>query len=80
MILIRPLICTSDEDIAVVIKHLVVHKLGREHLFLIHCHLSLSHDDTRLLSHLNVQLEDLFVELLNHCDIGLFKVSNAELE
>lgn len=62
------------------IKHLVVHKLGCEHLFLIHGHLSLSHYDTRLLSHLNVQLEDLFVELLNHCDIGLFKVSNAELE
>jgi hypothetical protein len=32
------------------------------------------------MSHLNVQLEDLLVQLLNHCDIGLLKVSNAELE
>jgi hypothetical protein len=31
-------------------------------------------------SHLYVQLEDLLVEFLNHCDIGLLEVSNAELE
>jgi len=78
LIVIRPPL--SNKDITVLIEHLIFHELWREHLFLIHGHLSLSHDYARLLSPLNVYLKDLLMKLFNHCDIGLFEVSDAELK
>ncbi len=70
----------SYKDISFMIKHLVLQELGRKHAVMIHYYFSLAHDNGALLITFNVQLESFLLKLLNHCDISVLKVPDAQLE
>jgi hypothetical protein len=70
----------SYKDIPFIIKHLVLQELGRKHAVMIHYYFSLAHDNGALLITFNVQLESFLLKLLNHGDISVLKVPDAQLE
>lgn len=77
---LRPLISTCYQHIPLLVKHLILHELRRKHFLLVHRNLPFSHHNTRLLRHLDIQLEYLVLQFFDHRDIGLFEVSNAQLK
>ena len=77
---LRDLISTCYQYVPLLIKHLIFHEFRRKHSLLVHGYLSLSHNNTRLLCHLNIHLEYLVLKFLDHREICLFEVSNAQLK
>lgn len=71
----------SHEYIAFQIKHLIIEILRRKHSIVVHCSLSLSHDNFKvLIGILDVEVEGLFLEFFNHRDISDLEISDAQFK
>ena len=62
------------------VKHLILEELGCKHAVMVHHDFTLAHDNGAFLIALYVKLESFFLKLLNHGDVSVLKVSNAQLK
>ena len=70
----------SHQDIPFVVEHLIFEKFCSKHSVVIHGNLSFPHYNRAFLIALDVLFESLLLKLLDHCDVGVFKVANAQIQ
>jgi len=70
----------SDQHVTILVKHLIVKEFRCKHLLLVHGDLSFAHENASLMGiHIYIDFKYPFLQLFNHSNICLLKISDAKL-